>query len=54
MKSATVLEKAYTLCSEGEKSEILRELSALLLTIPNTRKKTRSYVQKAMNYIEKH
>lgn len=54
LKVATVLQKAKTLREEGEKGQILNELSALLLTMPCTRKRARAYVERAIDYISKH
>jgi hypothetical protein len=53
LKAAAVLEKVKAQREEGEKAQILRELSALLLTIPATRKTTRSYIEKAIHFIQK-
>jgi hypothetical protein len=52
LKAAAVLEKVNAQKQEGEKAQILRELSALLLTIPSSRKTTRRYIEKAISYIQ--
>jgi hypothetical protein len=40
--------------SKDEKGQVLKELSALLLTIPVSRKTSRLYIQHAIDFIEKH
>jgi mannitol/fructose-specific phosphotransferase system IIA component (Ntr-type) len=52
MKAATVLEKMFTQRQENEKEQILKELSALLLTTNYA--KERTYLDKAIDYIERH
>lgn len=37
---------------EGEKAQVIKELRALLLTYPPERKTPRSYIQKAIRFIE--
>lgn len=53
MNASTVLNKLDVQKQEGEKDQILRELNALLLTMPtSTQKRARHYVQKAIGYIQ--
>jgi hypothetical protein len=37
---------------EGEKAQVLKELRALLLTYPLSRKKPRTYIQNSIKFIE--
>lgn len=46
--------KIMDFVEDGRKEQILKELEALLLTTPSTRKVARSYIVKAMVYIKKH
>lgn len=52
-KAKPLMEYVLQLTSD-EKGQVLKELSALLLTIPVSRKTSRFYIQHAINYIEKH
>lgn len=54
MKAETVIKKAELQRKEGEKALLLRGLNALLLTTPTSRKTTRSYIEKAITYIEEN
>lgn len=54
MKTETILKRMNLQQPENKKARTLRELSALLTATPNTRKTARSYIENAINYIEKH
>ncbi len=52
-KSETIMERIRSLNKEPQKDQILRELNALLQATPASRKNARSYIQNAINYIER-
>lgn len=54
MKASTVLERAYELTKEDQKAQVLRGLSALLVTTDGKRVTARTFIQEAIDYIEKH
>lgn len=54
MNAVTLLEKVEAIRKEGGKEQILKELNALLITFPIARSRARSYIEKAIEYIEKH
>jgi hypothetical protein len=53
LKAKSIMEYALELSSD-EKGQVIKELSALLLTIPLSRKTARFFIKHAIDYIEKH
>lgn len=53
LKSSTLLERIEEQRNEGEKDQIIKGLSALLIVTPSTRSNARSYIENAIAYIEK-
>jgi hypothetical protein len=53
LKTKPLMEYVLEL-NNDEKGQVIKELSALLLTIPVSRKTARLYIQHAIDYIEKH
>jgi hypothetical protein len=54
MNAGTVLEKVEAQRQEGEKDHLLKGLSALLVTTPESRTKARSYIEGAICYIKQN
>ena len=54
MKVETVLEKVNRQREEGERDLVIRNLRALLIITPESKKLARSYLEKAIEYIEKN
>lgn len=48
----SAFEKVYGTNYQEEKEQTIKELRALLLTYPESRKRARSYIQKAIAFIE--
>ena len=48
----SAFEKVYGTSHEEEKKQIVKELKALLLTFPPSRKTARFYIVKAIKFIE--
>jgi hypothetical protein len=54
MNAAKVMEKLNIQRQEGEKGELLKGLTALLLATPISRNKARNYIERAISYIEQN
>jgi hypothetical protein len=52
VKASTILEKVSQQRTNGEKEQILKELSALLICTPSNRTKARNIIEKAIDFIE--
>lgn len=54
MKTATLLRKLNLQQPENKKAQVLRELNALLISTSGSRKTARSFIEGAIEYVEKH
>lgn len=52
MRTAPSTENMTGQSYEGEKAQVLKELRAILLTIPTSRNTARAFIQKAIKFIE--
>jgi hypothetical protein len=51
MKASTLLEKVRKQRKEVEREQIVKELSALLVATPTSRKNAREYLARAISFI---